>query len=135
MRTTWEPAPAGPNQETIFEHLRSAAAEPQEVARAGDPEAALAGQVVTSTFHKGYVAHAPIEPHTALAEFVDGKMTVWASTQTPFGTRDSLVAALGLPRRRRSASSPRTSAAASAARARTGRRSRRRAWRARRARR
>ncbi len=97
VRAAWEPAPAGPNQETIYAHFESAAAEPQEVARAGDPEAALAGKVVTSKFLKGYVAHAPIEPHTALAEFVDGKVTVWAATQTPFGTRDSLVTALGLP--------------------------------------
>ena len=97
LRAEWEPAPPGADSETIFAHLRSAAAEPQEVARAGAPLAAPAGQVVRSTFHKGYVAHAPIEPHTALAELADGKMTVWASTQTPFGTRDSLVAALGLP--------------------------------------
>lgn len=97
LRPTWEPAPPGATTETIFEHLRAAAAEPQEVARAGDPEGALAGKVVTSTFHKGYVAHAPIEPHTAVAEFVDGKMTVWASTQTPFGTQDTLVRTLGLP--------------------------------------
>jgi len=96
VRAAWEPAPAGPNSETIFEHLRSAAAEPQEVARTGDPEAVLAGKTVTSTFRKGYVAHAPIEPHTALAELVDGKMTVWAATQTPFGTRESIAAALGL---------------------------------------
>lgn len=97
LEPRWEAAPPGANTETIFEHLKRAAAEPQQVARAGDPEGALAGAVVRSTFHKGYVAHAPIEPHSAVAEFVDGKMTVWASTQTPFGTRDTLVDALGLP--------------------------------------
>src|SRR5690606_5969635 len=41
-----------------------------------------------STYRKGYVAHAPIEPHAALADVCDGKATIWASTQTPFPTRD-----------------------------------------------
>ena len=49
-----------------------------------------------STFHKGYVAHAPIEPHASTATFEGGKLTVWASTQTPFPTRDGLAQALAL---------------------------------------
>lgn len=97
VRATWEPVPSEPDGESIFEHFKSAAGEPREIARAGDPEARLAGEVFQSTFRKGYVAHAPIEPHGALAELVDGKLTVWASTQTPFGTKDTLAAALELP--------------------------------------
>ncbi len=93
-RATWSEVPATPDTEGIFAHLREASGEPQEIRRAGDPEAALAGNVRKSTFHKGYVAHAPIEPHAAVAELVDGKMTVWASTQTPFGTRDTLARTL-----------------------------------------
>jgi isoquinoline 1-oxidoreductase len=53
--------------------------------------------VVTSTFRKGYVSHAPMEPHAAVAEIVEGKATVWVSTQTPFPARDSIAEALGLP--------------------------------------
>jgi isoquinoline 1-oxidoreductase len=37
-----------------------------------------------------------MEPHAALAELEAGKMTVWASTQTPFPTRDAIASALGL---------------------------------------
>lgn len=64
----------------------------------GDVEAAKSagGRLFESTFRTGYVAHGPIEPHTALAEVVDGKLTVWASTQTPFGTRDRLMSKFGL---------------------------------------
>jgi len=97
VRATWEGVPDQPDGESIFEHFKAAAGEPREVARAGDPEARLAGEVFQSTYRKGYVAHAPIEPHTALAELADGKLTVWASTQTPFGTKDTLAAALELP--------------------------------------
>jgi CO/xanthine dehydrogenase Mo-binding subunit len=44
----------------------------------------------------GYVAHASIETHTAVAEFADGRCTIWASTQTPFPLRAQAAEALGL---------------------------------------
>lgn len=47
-------------------------------------------------YHDPYLAHAPIETHTALAKFEDGKVTVWASTQSPFGLQDSIVRELGM---------------------------------------
>src|SRR4029079_15932690 len=51
---------------------------------------------IETTFRTGYLAHAPMEPHTAVAEWKDGRMTVWASTQSPFGTRLRGAQALGL---------------------------------------
>ena len=64
----------------------------------GDVEAARAAapSASRSTYRKGYVAHAPMEPHAATASFENGKLTVWASTQTPFPTRDRLAQALAL---------------------------------------
>ena len=79
-------------------------------------------------FDKGYVAHAPIEPHAALADVRAGKATVWASTQTPFPTRDGIADALSSIRSA-CASSRLTSAAASAARAPAARPSKRRGCR------
>ncbi len=49
-----------------------------------------------STFRVGYLAHAPMEPHTAVAELRDGRMTVWAGTQSPFGARGQIAQALGV---------------------------------------
>ncbi|MFV0590457.1 MAG: molybdopterin cofactor-binding domain-containing protein [Draconibacterium sp.] len=46
-------------------------------------------------FHDGYVAHSPMEPHTAMAFFEDGKMTVWAGTQTPFPAKSNIARVLG----------------------------------------
>jgi CO/xanthine dehydrogenase Mo-binding subunit len=56
----------------------------------------LAVDVFEETYLNAYVAHAPIEPHAALASFEAGKMTVWASTQSPFGLKQQLVSRLGL---------------------------------------
>ncbi len=41
------------------------------------------------------MAHAPVEPHTAVADVKDGKATVWASTQSPFGQQAQIARALG----------------------------------------
>jgi len=84
--------------ESIFDHLVNSAAHPKEIVARGDLVAARADleRVFETTYRKGYVAHAPIEPHAALAGIKDGKMTVWASTQTPFPTRDQIAAVLRL---------------------------------------
>ena len=51
---------------------------------------------ISSTFRTGYLAHAPMEPHTALAEMKDGRMIVHASTQSPFGARTQIARELGM---------------------------------------
>jgi isoquinoline 1-oxidoreductase len=38
-----------------------------------------------------FIAHAPLEPRAAVAEWTDGKLTVWTGTQRPFGVRDELA--------------------------------------------
>ena len=40
-----------------------------------------------------YIAHAPLEPRAAVAEWKDGKLTVWTGTQRPFGVRSELASA------------------------------------------
>jgi len=54
------------------------------------------GGTFQSTFRTGYLAHAPIEPHTAIAELKDGKLTAWVGTQGPFQIRSAIARALGL---------------------------------------
>lgn len=84
--------------ESVFDHLVSAASTPEVRESQGDVVAArgAGGRLFETTFRKGYVAHAPIEPHSATAEIKDGKVTVWASTQTPFPTHEDIARTLGL---------------------------------------
>jgi nicotinate dehydrogenase subunit B len=64
----------------------------------GSMEAGLkaADQTVNATYTVAYIAHCPLEPRAAVAEWTDGKLTVWTGTQRPFGVRDDLARALGL---------------------------------------
>jgi isoquinoline 1-oxidoreductase len=97
VRADWTEPPAAVASESVFEHLVRAAPAPNVVDPAGDPAAGRSGAVrlFEETYHNSYVAHAPIEPHTATAEIKDGKATVWSSTQTPFPQRGAIARALG----------------------------------------
>jgi nicotinate dehydrogenase subunit B len=98
VHADWQVPDATVDNETIFEHLVKAGGTPEVKETRGDVAAgrAVATRVLETTYRKGYVAHAPIEPHAAVAELRDGKLTVWASTQTPFPTRDRIAEAVGL---------------------------------------
>jgi len=84
---------------TIFEHLLASAPRRNIVDQAGEIENGqkLAEIVVDETYLNSYVAHAPIETHTALAKVEANKATVWVSTQGPFTIRDQIAKALGFP--------------------------------------
>jgi len=93
----WTAAPPGADQEGIFDDLLGRAPAPEVKQTKGDVTAAseAGAKRLQNTYYKGYVAHAPMEPHAAVAEIKDGKATIWASTQTPFPTRDHLAQVLG----------------------------------------
>jgi nicotinate dehydrogenase subunit B len=57
---------------------------------------AAADQRLKQTYTVAYIAHAPLEPRAAVAEWADGKLTVWTGTQRPFGVRGELAQAFGL---------------------------------------
>jgi CO/xanthine dehydrogenase Mo-binding subunit len=53
--------------------------------------------VVEETFRVAGAAHAPMEAHAAVAEWEDGRLTLWSGTQTPFNVRSDLAGCFGLP--------------------------------------
>jgi isoquinoline 1-oxidoreductase len=98
LDASWRLPEATPDHDSIFEHIAARLTNLREVVNRGDAAAARArsAKLFTSTYQKGYVAHAAIEPHAAVAALKDGRVTVWPSTQTPFPTRDGVAKALGL---------------------------------------
>ncbi len=98
VKADWDVPAATVDTNTIYEHLVSAAPTGQTQDTGGDLDAGRTASAKTFdlTYYNAYVAHAPIEPHTSVAEVKDGKVTVWASTQSPFGTQPQVARALGL---------------------------------------
>jgi isoquinoline 1-oxidoreductase len=58
---------------------------------------AIADEKLQRTYTVAYIAHAPLEPRAAVAEWKDGKLTVWTGTQRPFGVRGELARAFRIP--------------------------------------
>ena len=98
VKADWEIPPSKANNETIFAHILKTATESRVRYSDGNLESGRkeSDLVFEHEYHDGYKAHASIETHTATAIFEKGRVTMWASTQTPFGTRQEVADRLGL---------------------------------------
>lgn len=91
-----------PSGKELFEYLKNRAGEGRGRASshvAGSVEEGLkaARTTLRATYTVAYIAHAPLEPRAAVAQWEDGNLTAWTGTQRPFGVRSELASALGLP--------------------------------------
>jgi isoquinoline 1-oxidoreductase len=89
----WTTAPQ-PSSQELFEYLK-------QNADGGVPPNPFAGEfagakVLRQTYQVPYIQHAPLEPRAAVAEWKDGKLTVWTGSQNPFAIRGELSRAFHL---------------------------------------
>ncbi len=98
VKATFGPSESVLNDKNIFDHLLKVAPEGKVTASDGDLNKGRseAATVIEETYRNDYVAHSPIEPHTAVVHVEGDKATIWASTQTPFSARDEVAKVLGL---------------------------------------
>jgi nicotinate dehydrogenase subunit B len=101
IRAQWKEVPQISNKE-IFSYLKqNAAAKTDDRFRKqkGSVEEGLANGAhrLDATYTVAYIAHAPLEPRAAVAQWGDGKLTVWTGTQRPFANRDELADVFHLP--------------------------------------
>jgi len=87
------------NDKSIFNWMLKADSVATEIRSSGDLETGrkLSEKIIESEFLDPYLAHAAIETHSALARLEGDKLTVWASTQSPFGLQDAISRELSLP--------------------------------------
>jgi CO/xanthine dehydrogenase Mo-binding subunit len=55
-----------------------------------------ADKTLKTTYTVAYIAHVPLEPRAAVAQWDSAKLTVWTGTQRPFGVRSQLAETFGL---------------------------------------
>jgi isoquinoline 1-oxidoreductase len=96
VQAEWKTTPQVSARE-LFEHLRKTPNPPANTPAELAESLAAAHQKLDRTYTIAYIAHAPLEPRAAVAEWKDGKLTVWTGTQRPFGVRDELAAAFRIP--------------------------------------
>ena len=98
VKAEYEPWEVLADDRTIFDHLLKVAPQGESVAQGGDLAAGkrLSAFSFEKTYLNSYVAHAPIENHTATAQIDGARITVWASAQTPFPLKDEIARTLGI---------------------------------------
>jgi isoquinoline 1-oxidoreductase len=96
IKAQFEPSQNRLDDKSIFDHLVAAKVENKLMVEKGNlAEGEKAGELFERTYYHSYGAHAHMETHSSLVKIEGGKATVWASTQRPFGVRDSVAQALG----------------------------------------
>jgi isoquinoline 1-oxidoreductase beta subunit len=95
----------GPNEsydsDTYKKELQATARQPGKVIRnEGDVDDAFAnsGSTFEAEYYVPLLAHAPMEPMAALADYKNGRVTVWAPTQSPQTVQVALSQQLGIPK-------------------------------------
>jgi isoquinoline 1-oxidoreductase len=97
INVKWEEKKQHPSNSNIFDYLlKNPAGEgggrtPGTTNGNVEPGLAEADFKHAITYNIHYIAHVPLEPRAAVAEWVDGKLTVWTGTQRPFGVQEELA--------------------------------------------
>ncbi len=96
VKAQWDKPEAKVDENSIFDHLLQVAPEGEVVAQDGNlaKGEAVSKTIIEKVYLDGYVAHAAIETHTALAKIEGNRIIIWASTQNPFGVKDEVASAL-----------------------------------------
>ncbi|HEY6269927.1 MAG TPA: molybdopterin cofactor-binding domain-containing protein [Candidatus Acidoferrum sp.] len=101
IHTQWKEVPQISSKE-IFSYLKqnaTAKSDDRNRGQKGSVEEGLASAAhrLDATYNVAYIAHAPLEPRAAVAQWTEGKLTVWTGTQRPFANRDELAAVFHVP--------------------------------------
>jgi nicotinate dehydrogenase subunit B len=110
IQAEWKTVPQ-PSARELFEYLRKNRPEGQGRRARGERAGGGRGSLNQGSIHEGlqqadeklqatytvaYIAHAPLETRAGVAEWDQGKLTVWTGTQRPFGVREDLARSLNM---------------------------------------
>lgn len=84
LKAQWKQPAAETNSKDVYAYFK-------KTSRDGD-----ASNPRLASYQVAYIAHTPLEPRAAVAEWDGDKLTVWTGTQRPFGVRSELATAFQL---------------------------------------
>jgi isoquinoline 1-oxidoreductase beta subunit len=100
LKIDWDLGPHATYDSVAYKkELQETARKPGRVERqVGDVDAAFAKatKTIEAEYYVPHLAHAPMEPPVAVADFKDGKVTVWAPTQNPQEVQTTVATAVGV---------------------------------------
>jgi isoquinoline 1-oxidoreductase len=96
LRAEWKAEPQISDAQ-LFEHLKKSSRNAPTAETSASSEGKDGERKLSQTYNIAYIAHAPLEPRAAVAEWKDDKLTVWTGTQRPFGVRSELAQVFRIP--------------------------------------
>lgn len=100
LKVRWTPWAGLPEQAKLWEHVRATpVAQDQVTSERGDAAGAIRGAAkrLSASYDFPIHTHGSMGPSCAVAEFKDGKLTVWTSSQATHNLRKQLAMMLGMP--------------------------------------
>jgi isoquinoline 1-oxidoreductase len=97
IKANWEEQREHPSHSNIFDYLKENPSgkrnDKDSESTKEDVERGLseADFKHSNSYNIHYIAHVPLETRAGVAQWVDGKLTVWTGTQRPFGVQEELV--------------------------------------------
>jgi isoquinoline 1-oxidoreductase len=85
LKAEWKQVVAEASSRDVYPYFK-------KTSRDGD-----ASKPELTSYTVAYIAHVPLEPRAAVAEWADDKLTVWTGTQRPFGVRSELSTSFKIP--------------------------------------
>lgn len=106
IKAEWKTVDSGVSNKNLYEELKKTAGESRGGGRDGGGGGSRSGAIdralkeaevkLEQVYTIAYIAHSPLEPRSAVAEWNDGEPTVWTGTQRPFGVRGEVATAFRL---------------------------------------
>jgi isoquinoline 1-oxidoreductase len=93
----WTTTPGQPSSQTIFDYLKANAQAPAPRPAALEQALASAPHRLNGRYTAQFIAHVPLEPRAAVAEWNGDTLTAWVGTQRPYGVREELAQAFRIP--------------------------------------
>jgi len=83
LKAQWSPVQAETDARTVYDYFKQNAKD-------------AATNPALASYRIAYIAHVPLEPRAAVAEWQGDKLTVWTGTQRPFGVKSELAQHFGI---------------------------------------
>jgi nicotinate dehydrogenase subunit B len=85
LKAEWKPVTAEADFRTVFQYFKKTA------------QGGAASSANLTPYSIAYIAHVPLEPRSALAQWEGDKLTVWTGSQRPFGVKSEMAQAFQIP--------------------------------------
>ena len=102
LRVAWKAFTAPASLDDVEQALRLNPSTRRVLKDTGDVDASLASAAkrLTRTYSWPYQMHGSIGPSCALADFTEGRLSLWSGTQNPYMLRAALAQLMGMPETR-----------------------------------